>query len=292
MEEDSVTKKDIEKTLVNAAPIFSEKTLEYQYNNYVLPAIEANNNGNSSLLKQLHCINSYSVSNKEFSINMRHPQKDLYFKCPEELKGENGYTCNSKDGNNFFFICHPSNIGRKNVSLDNFILTCEQKQMLSTAGIKLNLEGYENDGYILTPYGFDIFVRNINKILSKSILKEYFSAIYCKINDMPDEIYACGSDYVKVGSNILIIDYSVNDKINDDKLLKIKKYFSSMCDTSVAISVLRINALNLSDKDKGNITKESIDDFKILNINNIYENNVICPKIISNIVKIVDEYIN
>lgn len=292
MEEDSVTKKDIEKTLVNAAPIFSEKTLEYQYNNYVLPAIEANNNGNPSLLKQLHCINSYSVSNKEFSINMRHPQKDLYFKCPEELKGKNGYTCNSKDGNNFFFICHPSNIGRKNVSLNNFMLSCEQKQILSTAGIKLNLEGYENDGYILTPYGFDIFVKNINKILSKSILKEYFSAIYCKINDMPDEIYSCDSDYIKVGSNILIIDYSVNDKINDDKLLKIKKYFSSMCDTSVAISVLRINALNLSDKDKGNITKESIDDFKILNINNIYENNVICPKIISNIVKIVDEYIN
>lgn len=207
----------------------------------VSKALDENTAGKPEKLKRINNTKYYTLSKEEYEIHKGEISATNYIKIKPALLGHDGYTCNKvrADDKGYFGIL-ASNMGEKTISLDSLDLTVEKIKILEDLGMSFDPTGYfEEDSYILSPYGFDKFVGKIGELLGRKLLQEQLPSIGTKdLKELPDPIYEKMDDFLETENYILVIDYKYRLEMSDaddnredflkkyeNKILEIDKYF-------------------------------------------------------------------
>lgn len=272
-----------------SAPILTEnislckKEMMEKKSNDALEALK-----NFSKLKSFYSLTSYSVSLKNYireGMGKKFPQ-ELYFETPPELIGKKGYDCNSDDNKHYFYICNPSNKGQREISIDALNLSDKEKEILKNNKIKLSTEGFEKENSkILTPLGFDFFAKNIGYILGKNIFQNELKSFgFSDLKELSDAFFKKMDNYTFYKDNLILIKYNfwksllINDDINVQDVLDIKKYFETTLNKKSNIFVLEIDIKKNTPEELLSVTCDKTKDYNYLSIKNIYDNNGLVRK--------------
>lgn len=245
--QDIASLKIIEKPLVNPNIIrIKQENIQV--------AINENWDGHPLKLKKLHSLNAYSVSGADFK-KLALP-KDMYMKVPNALIGADGYSCGGYESTGEAFSIFPLHTANKReISLQALNLGPKEKRLLEGAGMSFSLDGFQPDGYIISPNGFDVLAGKIGEILGRYFLQEYISgANLCNLHTLPDPIYERMDDYIEYDNGIFVVDYKykqdsliavdsydINREHYQKKFLEIKRYFNTINKKNKPIIGLVIN---------------------------------------------------